>query len=582
MSTSDTFYSTTKSIAMNKLFKYITGIAATLFLFAIVSCKKYLVEDNPAGLTAETVYSTPAGFESGVSAVYSYNRWLWGKEDGYHLMDVGTDLWLSGVDDPQQEISQYTSNLNAAEDRITFIWPKVYQAVNLCNTLINRIQNSGLPAATQKIREGELRTLRAFNYYFIVMQWGGVHFTINETSGIVTTANRTPVDTFYNQMERDLLIAEANLPATTTDQGRITKAAAQSLLAKVYLSRNKNQEAFDMANKVITNPAYSLIAYNQLWNMTTPQATLNREVIWAVNYSTNLILNDLTSAVNYPAGHPRGANNGHLHFLQKYDVRGAMERTIAYGRPFSRYMPTRFLLDLYDDDNDTRYQDSFQEVWLANKTTLPRAVTVTLSNNTTVTYNLNIGDTAHVITKKQVSNAFRDTRRYEIFDRKNVYNATGLPVNRSNFVSLKKFLDPTRPSVAEQQSARDAIVFRLADIILIAAEAKFNLNQTTDAANLINIVRRRAVKTGLPANTLDITPAQVTLDFILDERGRELAGEQWRWIDLKRTNKLISRVQANNPQAGPNIKPFHVVRPIPQTQIDAVTNPSEFTQNQGY
>jgi hypothetical protein len=567
---------------MNKILKYITGITATLFVFAIVSCKKYLVEDNPAGLTAETVYSTPAGFESGVSAVYSYNRWLWGKEDGFHLMEVGTDLWLSGVDDPQQEISQYTSNLNAAEDRITFIWPKVYQAVNLCNTLINRIQNSGLPAATQKIREGELRTLRAFNYYFIVMQWGGVHFTINETSGIVTTANRTPVDTFYNQMERDLLIAEINLPATTTDLGRITKAAAQSLLAKVYLSRNKNQEAFDMANKVITNPAYSLIAYNQLWNMTTPQATLSKEVIWAVNYSTNLILNDLTSAVNYPAGHPRGANNGHMHFLQKYDVRGAMERTIAYGRPFSRYMPTRFLLDLYDDDNDTRYQDSFQEVWLANKTTLPRSVTVTLSNNTTATYNLNIGDTAHWITKKQVSSAFRDTRRYEIFDRTNVYNATGLPVNRSNFVSLKKFLDPTRPSVAEQQSARDAIVFRLADIILIAAEAKFNLNQTTDAANLINIVRRRAVKTGLPANTLDITPAQVTLDFILDERGRELAGEQWRWIDLKRTNKLISRVQAFNPQAGPNIKTFHVVRPIPQTQIDAVTNPSEFTQNQGY
>jgi hypothetical protein len=163
-----------------------------------------------------------------------------------------------------------------------------------------------------------------------------------------------------------------------------------------------------------------------------------------------------------------------------------------------------------------------------------------------------------------------------------VYNAAGLPTNRSNFVSLKKFLDPTRPTVPEQQSARDAIVFRLADILLIAAEAKLNLNQTTDAANLINIVRRRAVKTGLPANTLDITPAQVTLDFILDERARELAGEQWRWIDLKRTNRLVARVQAGNPQAAPNIKAFHVLRPIPQTQIDAVSNPNEFTQNTGY
>lgn len=567
---------------MKKITTYIKGIIAITVLFVIVSCKKYLEEYNPGGVTAETVYTTPAGFESGVSAAYSYNRWLWGKEDGYHLMEAGTDLWMSGVDDPQQEISQYTTNFNAAEDRIAFIWPKMYQAVNLCNALINRVGNSGLPAATQKIREGELRTLRAFNYYFIVQQWGGVHYTLNETTGIVTTANRTPVDTFYNQMERDLLIAEANLPATTTEQGRITKAAAQALLAKVYLTRGKNQEAFDMANKIITNPAYSLIAYNQLWNMTTPAATLNREVIWAVNYSTNLVINDLASPVNYPGGHPRGANNGHLHFLQKYDVRGAMERTIAYGRPFSRFMPTRYLLDLYDDANDTRYQDSFQEVWLSNKTTLPRSVTVTLSNNTNVTYNLNIGDTAHMITKRAIDPAFRDTRRYEIFDRNNVYNAAGMPVNRTNFVSLKKFLDPTRPTVPEQQSARDAIVFRLADIILIAAEAKFNLNQTTDAANLINLVRRRAVKTSLPVNTLDITPAQVTLDFILDERARELAGEQWRWVDLKRTNKLITRVQAGNPQAAGNIKPFHVLRPIPQIQLDAVSNPQEFTQNNGY
>jgi hypothetical protein len=567
---------------MKYFLKYLGAIAIVLIIGVIVSCKKYLQEYNPGGLTAESVYSTPAGFESGVSAAYSYNRWLWGKEDGYHLMEVGTDLWMSGVDDPQQEISQYTTNLNAAEDRIAFIWPKVYQAVNLCNTLINRVEGSGLPVASQKIREGELRTLRSLYYYFIVMQWGGVHFTTTETSGIVTTANRTPVDTFFNQMERDLLIAEANLPATTTEPGRITKAAAQALLAKVYITRNKNQEAFDMANKIITNPAYSLITYKQLWEMTTPQATLGKEVIWAVNYSTNLVLNDLASAVNYPGGHPRGANNGHLHFLQKYDVRGGMERTIAYGRPFSRYMPTRFLLDLYDDANDTRYQDSYQEVWLANRTALPRSVTVTLSNNTTVTYNLAIGDTAHMITKKQVDNSFRDTRKYEIFDRTNVYNAAGLPTNRSNFVSLKKFLDPTRPTVPEQQSARDAIVFRLADIILIAAEAKFNLNQLTDAANLINLVRRRAVKAGLPINTLDITAGQVNIDFILDERARELAGEQWRWIDLKRTGKLISRVQLGNPQAAPNIKPHHLLRPIPQTQMDAVTNPSEFTQNPGY
>jgi starch-binding outer membrane protein, SusD/RagB family len=81
---------------------------------------------------------------------------------------------------------------------------------------------------------------------------------------------------------------------------------------------------------------------------------------------------------------------------------------------------------------------------------------------------------------------------------------------------------------------------------------------------------------------MQISPAQVTLDFILDERARELAGEQLRWFDLKRTGKLIERITAYNPDNAVNIKPFHIVRPIPQNQIDAVTNRNEFTQNEGY
>ena len=86
-----------------------------------------------------------------------------------------------------------------------------------------------------------------------------------------------------------------------------------------------------------------------------------------------------------------------------------------------------------------------------------------------------------------------------------------------------------------------------------------------------------------PGKTVaQITPAQITLDFILDERARELAGEQLRWFDLKRTGKLIERIKANAPDNALNLQDYHVLRPIPQTQLDAVTNKTEFTQNQGY
>jgi hypothetical protein len=81
---------------------------------------------------------------------------------------------------------------------------------------------------------------------------------------------------------------------------------------------------------------------------------------------------------------------------------------------------------------------------------------------------------------------------------------------------------------------------------------------------------------------MQVTPVQVTLDFILDERAREFAGEQMRWFDLKRTNKLVDRVKLLNPDAAPYVQSHHLVRPIPQSQIDAVSNKDVFKQNPGY
>ena len=74
----------------------------------------------------------------------------------------------------------------------------------------------------------------------------------------------------------------------------------------------------------------------------------------------------------------------------------------------------------------------------------------------------------------------------------------------------------------------------------------------------------------------------MNIDFILDERARELCGEQLRWFDLKRTNKLIEYVKKYNTDGAANIQAFHMLRPIPQTQLDAITNKDEFTQNPGY
>jgi len=122
---------------------------------------------------------------------------------------------------------------------------------------------------------------------------------------------------------------------------------------------------------------------------------------------------------------------------------------------------------------------------------------------------------------------------------------------------------------------------RLAEMYLIAAEGEMNIGKLDSAAYYVNIVRTRAALPGKVAN-MQVLPSQITLDFILDERAREFAGEQLRWFDLKRTGKLVDRVKALNPDAAPFIQSFHTVRPIPQSQIDAVTNKDEFKQNTGY
>ncbi len=147
------------------------------------------------------------------------------------------------------------------------------------------------------------------------------------------------------------------------------------------------------------------------------------------------------------------------------------------------------------------------------------------------------------------------------------------------FPSLNKFHDPFRSSINETRGSRDFFVARLAETYLIAAEALMRDGRPAEGLPYINAVRRRAAISGHETE-MELTVDQLTLDAILDERARELAGEITRWFDLVRTHSLLSRVKLYNPDAKNNIKPFHVLRPIPQIQIDRTSIP--YLQNPGY
>jgi hypothetical protein len=120
------------------------------------------------------------------------------------------------------------------------------------------------------------------------------------------------------------------------------------------------------------------------------------------------------------------------------------------------------------------------------------------------------------------------------------------------------------------------VMMRSGEAYLIAAEAYLKSSNATTAAARLTTLRARACL------VTPVTAGQVTLDFILDERARELIGEVNRWMDLKRTGKLIERTLLYNPHAAMNnaLKAKHLLRPIPQYEID--NTHGSITQNPDY
>ncbi len=139
-----------------------------------------------------------------------------------------------------------------------------------------------------------------------------------------------------------------------------------------------------------------------------------------------------------------------------------------------------------------------------------------------------------------------------------------------SYPGIRKFLD----DVYEEEfptldiSHRDAVVLRLAEMLLIKAECQ--LQQSGSAAALSTINELRSVR-AIPGQDNSINGI-VDINTILEERAIELCGEYQRWFDLKRTHTLLERVKAYNAQASANISEKHYYYPIPEPQIEGVTN----------
>ncbi|WPR74036.1 RagB/SusD family nutrient uptake outer membrane protein [Algoriphagus sp. NG3] len=543
----------------------------------VSSCADFLEEENRTGLTADGYYNTLQGIEALVNTCYTPMRFWYGKEHGMTLSDLGTDIFTraNGMENPAAAL--YNADLSGENVHIDFLWTRLYAALNATNTAVGRIPDSPLSEDQKILRMAEVRFLRAFYLWHIVETWGGVHLSLEEVTSIHSTAQRNSVDEFYTQIFEDLQFAMDNLTVSPDQYGRATKPAAEAFAARMHLTRGNDAEASRLAKKVIDEYNFSLVdSYEQLWNINNVR---NSEAVWIVNFTSDLIFN---RELETPSGDDillrDGGNNSHLFYLMTYDQLSGMARDIQNGRPFARFMPTTFLLDLFDESVDSRYDVTFQTAWYSNN---PGTYDLPLSNGNDKSVTFAEGDTAIFATKYPLTDAQKDALPYTVIDRNRTYNPDGSPRVRDRYISLKKFMDPSRPTIAQQQGQRDAYVIRLAEMYMLVAEAELNQGNVSEAVEYFNAIRRRAALPG-QEQAMEVSAADLTLDLILDEKAREFAGEQIRWFDLKRTGKLVERVRAFNPDAAPNIQPFHNLRPIPQKQLDAITNKDEFTQNEGY
>ena len=541
--------------------------ALVLSLFFAQACQDALKENVISQIGSEYL-NTPKGLDDAVSAAYSSMRSWYGTERGHNLTEFGTDIYTNGADGSWKFMNTYTNQFDSQNGQVRELWDDFYRGINTCNAVIERAPNiAGVSDAVKTQRIAEAKFIRAHHYFILVQLFGPVELRLEETKVPTKEVKRNPESEIYAAIIKDLTEAIPGLEAkkAATQYGRATRAAAEHLLGKVYVTKGTSSakaaddfaKAEPLFKNVITNYGLKLLPDFGLVHAFGNE--INDEVIWSVQYTRTQLTNG-------------GGNNSHVFYLMEYDTQPGMRRDTENGRPFKRYRPTVYAIEtVYQNrENDSRYKKSFKDTYRSNR---PGTFNASFDNSkTTLTFAQ--GDTTMFLPGVEVPLAERAKKKYQVL--------VPSRYDEKLFPSLSKHIDPGRADLTQFEGGRDFIAMRLAETYLLLAEAQFRQGKIAEATTTINAVRRRAAWPGKEA-AMEITADQMTFDFLMEERARELTGEQFRWLDLKRWGNLIERVKLYNPQAAPNIKDFHVLRPIPQNQIDrAEGGATAFPQNPGY
>ena len=584
-------------------------------LTAAPGCESFLGENPETLMTSNQLYASEEGFQLGLNGLYASarkEREGYGYTDSfgatglYALMNMaGTDNYDSGAGASGEFTAIYKSwsTANVPTDKSlknAFEW--LYETVLAANTLIGRIDDATWSTEEKKNNvEAQARLIRAWAYRHLTYMWGDVPLNLTETTGenFRSDWERNNIHDVRAQILEDLIFAEEHLEWTPSIAGAPSKGVALTYLAEMYLAEAEavrngsyipsdpeltadklNKMAFDAADKCIKEGPYSL---NQsagetcaFMNTFTPENAnhTNPEALWVMQWEQNVL----------------GGGNNLMRFSlrPKFDSSNAFAKgavIISYyeesrgGRGFARTGITPWALNLYDTSSDRAngiIDDRGGEYAIAQYYTLTELDEISdkAGINAATGENWKVGDKIYIgVTKAD------DMGKYEASTLSKGYAAvlkqeSGSNNNNWPYTLKYSYCDPGYPK--NNESHNDQIYMRLAETVLLRAEASLKLGESGDAADDINMLRTRA-------NALPVTAADITLDFILEERSRELLGEEQRRYTLLRTksaSEFVEWITARNPK-DKGLAERDYLFPIPQSVIDANVS-KKMEQNPGF
>lgn len=540
---------------MKKIMMMMFGAAA---LFGTISCSTDLDETALAQLSSDVNFTTKSGFDNAITGLIFAARDEFNGEDlgRWYDMNLGTDVGTTGQEQTVN-FRNYVTFLTPTASASSSYWNWAYtQMILRANTIIAYASSPTYAGVFANDEErnayiAEAKFFRAYTYNTLANLYGDVVLVDTIYTFPKTDFVRESREKILQFARQDAQFASQWLPTVveTKKQGRIVKGAADHLLTEINISLGDYEEAINRASAVIDGGLYSLMTsrfgakanqpgdvYSDLFaegNQNRSSGNMESIYVWQFENYVN------------GGGGSTGRNNSirgwvpALWNLRDPDGNSGMSVVDSLGRGVAYVRPTTwFLYDLWKDNADKDIRNS--------KFNIRREF-------------------------------YYNNRSSKYFGKKVEPRISQEDTMRNVYPYLRKLEGaPWNGDATSGGTGKDFVVYRLAETYLLRAEAYIRRGDLVHAAADINKVRGRA------GATL-ITAGQATIDYLLDERARELITEERRRLTLSRMGKLAERVRKYQTRADvkQTIQDYHVFFPIPQSAIDANFS-AKLTQNQGY